>query len=392
MAATRRRFVSKQPGKAIWTIAAASYTAVQLPFWLLYFIPKRFRQHPDWTYQQALMNRIVRAILYHSSYVEVSTPIRLDEKEGFVRINPASDQFYRGLLDNPKIRPTVTGGTWYPNPCQVIEGGEQTTTTNVILHFHGGAYVMGEGRPSDVKFSATLLTEQLNSSVLFPSYRLSSNQDCAFPAALQDAITAYQHLLGQGISPKRIVISGDSAGGNLAVALLRYIGDGENSNLPSPSAALLFSPWLDLKSARDDDDPAKFARNKNYKTDYLPGNFTSWGAVTYIPEPESESWDAAIANKHDPYFSPILHPFHTKTPLWIQVGGLEILKDEGIRFAEAMQLKEGNKVELYIEPLANHDILYVGNLTGFAAEAKRAVKLAGEFLSQQQAAEGVKEE
>lgn len=391
MAATRR-FVSKQPGKAIWTIAAASYTAVRLPFWLLYFIPKRFRQHPDWTYQQALMNRIVRAILYHSSYVEVCTPIRLDEKEGFVRINPASDQFYRGLLDNPKIRPTVTGGTWYPkNPCPVEEGGEQTTT--VILHFHGGAYVMGEGRPADVKFSARMLTEQINSSVvLFPSYRLSSNQDCAFPAALQDAITAYQHLLGQGISPKRIVISGDSAGGNLAVSLLRYIGDGK-ANLPCPSAALLFSPWLDLKSARDD--PAKLCRNKNYKTDYLPGNFTSWGAVTYIPEPpESESWDAAIANKHDPYFSPLLHPFHTKTPLWIQVGGLEILLDEGISFAEAMQLKEGNKVELYIEPLANHDILYVGNLTGFAAEAKRAVKLAGEFLSQQQqqAAEGVKKE
>lgn len=384
MAATRRRFVSKQPGKAIWTIAAACYTAVQLPFWLLYFIPKRFRQHPDWTYQQALMNRIVRAILYHSSYVEVSTPIRLDEKEGFVRINPASDQFYRGLLDNPKIRPTVTGGTWYPNPCQVqVEGGEQTTTT-VILHFHGGAYVMGEGRPSDVQFSATMLTEHLNSSVvLFPSYRLSSNQDCAFPAALQDAITAYQHLLGQGISPKRIVISGDSAGGNLAVALLRYIGDGGNhANLPSPSAALLFSPWLDIKSARDD--PAKLGRNKNYKTDYVPGNFASWGAVTYIPE---ESLDAA---NNDPYFSPLLHPFHTKTPLWIQVGGLEILKDEGIGFAEAMQLKEGNKVELYIEPLANHDILYVGNLTGFAEEAKRAVKLAGEFLSQQQAAEGVK--
>lgn len=360
--AVNRRFVSKQPGKAFWTIAAAIYTAVQLPFWLLYFIPKRFRQHPDWTYQQALMNQVVRAILYHSSYVEVSTPVRLDEKEGFVRINPAADQFYRGLLDNPKIRPTVTGGTWYPNHCQVE--GEQT----VILHFHGGAYVMGEGRPSDVKFSATTLTEHLNSTVLFPSYRLSSNQDCAFPAALQDAITAYQYLLGQGISPKHIVISGDSAGGSLAVSLLRYIGDG-SANLPCPSAVLLFSPWLDLESARD---PAKLARNKNYKTDYLPGNFTSWGAVTYIPE----SWDAK-----DPYFSPLDHPFLTKTPLWIQVGGLEILQDEAIRFAEAMQL-QGNKVEVYIEPLANHDILYVGNLTGFAAEAKRAVKLAGEFLSQ----------
>lgn len=361
MAATGGTFASKQPGKAIWTIAAVISTAVQLPFWLLYFIPKRFRQHPDWTYRQALMNHVVRVILYHSSFVQVSTPIRLDEKEGFIRVKPAADQFYRGLLDNPKIRPTITGGTWCPNPCQ--EGDEQT----IILHFHGGAYVMGEGRPSDVQFTATTLTKLLDAKVLFPSYRLSSNPNCAFPAALQDAITAYQHLLGQGISPKRIVISGDSAGANLAVSLLRYIGNGD-SNLPCPSAALLFSPWLDLKSALD---PATLTRNKNYKTDYLPGNFPSWGAAAYI----SDSRDA-----NDPYFSPLDHPFLTKTPLWIQVGGLEVLYDDCVRFAEAMERK-GNKVELYVEPLANHDTLYVGNLTGFVAEAERAVKLAGEFLS-----------
>lgn len=61
--------------------------------------------------------------------------------------------------------------------------------TTVILYFHGGAYVMGEGRPSDAQFSATMLTEQLNASILFPSYRLLSNQECAFAVALQDAIS-----------------------------------------------------------------------------------------------------------------------------------------------------------------------------------------------------------
>ena len=331
-----------------------------MPFWLVYFIPARFRQHPRWSYQQAIRNELVRAFIYHSSIVEVCTPIRLDEKEGFVTINPAPNHVYHGLLKDPDIRPTLTGGTWYTSPFQA--DNDQT----VILHFHGGAYAIGEGRPSDVEFAARTLIKHLKAKVLFPSYRLASNPGCHFPAALQDAVTTYHYLLDRGVSPKDIVVSGDSAGGGLVVSLLRYISTGE-SNLPSPSAALLFSPWLDLKSARD---PAYVTDNKNYKTDFLPGNFTGWGAHAYIPERSDAS---------DPYFSPLDHPFVTKTSLWIQVGGLENLHDEDIKFADAMK-RQGNKVNVHVEPLANHDIILVGNLTGFAAEAETSVKLAREFL------------
>ncbi|MCJ1261268.1 hypothetical protein MMC22_001132 [Lobaria immixta] len=360
MAELRKSLVTKQPGKAIWTLGAAIFTVFQLPFWLILFIPRQFRQHPQWTYYQATMNKIVRAILYHSSVVEVYTPIRLVEKERFITINPSKDYIYHGLLEDPEIQPTVTGGTWYPSPYKT--GDEQT----ILLHFHGGAYAMGEGRPSDVEFSATTLVKNLNAKALFISYRLASNEGCHFPAALQDAVTAYQYLLDQGISREHIVISGDSAGGSLALSLLRYISNSD-VDLPEPSAAFFFSPWLDIKSARD---PSYVNRNKHYTTDYLPGNFTSWGALAYIPK------HMDVAN---PYFSPLDHPFATKTPLWIQVGGLEVLHDEGIKFRNVMESK-GNKVGLHVEPLANHDILFVGNLTGFAAEAEKAVKLAGEFL------------
>jgi hypothetical protein len=105
-------FVSKQPGKAIWTVAAAIFTLVNLPFWLIYYIPRRCRQHPQWIYRQAIMNEVVRAILYHSSHVEVRTPIRLNEKEGFVTIHPSNDRhIYRGLLNEPNIQSKMTGGT-----------------------------------------------------------------------------------------------------------------------------------------------------------------------------------------------------------------------------------------------------------------------------------------
>lgn len=311
------------------------------------------------------MNEMVRAILYHSSRVEVRTPVRLNEKDGFVTIHPSNDHhIYQGLLDEPGIQPTVVGGTWYPNPHQ--PGDEQT----VILHFHGGAYTMGEGRPSDVEFLATTLIKNLNikARVLCLSYRLASNESCHFPAALQDAVTAYQNLVDQGISPNHIVVSGDSAGGGLVVSLLRHLSNDHGASLPPPAAALLFSPWLDLKSARDRQDYV--TGNKNHRTDYIPGNFVEWGARKYIP---------ANQDAHDPYFSPLEHAFLTKTLLWIHVGGLEVLYDEGIRFADAMKQK-GNAVEVFVEPLANHDILYVGNLTGFAAQAEKGVRAAGEFI------------
>lgn len=361
MAQVRKKFVSKQPGKAIWTVAAAIVTVFQLLFWLIYFLPRRLRQHPQWTYRQAIMSRVVRTVLYHSSFVEVCTPVRLDERERFVTISPSPDHIYDGLLKDPAIRPSVTGGTWYPRS---YETGDEDT---VVLHFHGGAYATGEGRPSDIDFPATTLVKHLNAKALFLSYRLASNEGCHFPAALQEAVTAYRYLLNQGISPLRIVVSGDSAGGGLVTSLLRYIGNSK-SQLPDPSAALLFSPWLDLQSARD---PTYVTGNRNFETDYLPGNYTSWGACAYIPN---------YMDANDPYFSPLDHNFRTKTPLWIQVGGLEVLYEEGIKFADAMK-RIGNKVEVYVEPLANHDILYVGNVTGFAAEAERAVKAARGFLS-----------
>lgn len=357
--------ISRQPGKAIWTVGAAFFTLINLSWWLICYIPRRWRQHPQWTYRQAIMNEMVRAILYHSSHVEVRTPVRLNEKDGFVTIHPSNDRYiYQGLLDEPDIQPTVVGGTWYPSPYR--PGDEQT----VILHFHGGAYTMGEGRPSDVEFLATTLIKNLKikAKVLCLSYRLASNESCHFPAALQDAVTAYQNLVDQGISPNHIVVSGDSAGGGLVVSLLRHLSNDHGVSLPPPAAALLFSPWLDLKSARDRQDYV--TGNKNHKTDYIPGNFVEWGARKYIP---------ANQDARDPYFSPLEHAFLTKTLLWIHVGGLEVLYDEGIRFADAMKQK-GNAVEVFVEPLANHDILYVGNLTGFAAQAEKGVRAAGEFI------------
>lgn len=75
-----------------------------------------------------------------------------------------------------------------------------------------------------------------------------------------------------------------------------------------------------------------------------------------------------------PYCSPRSHPFSTSVSLWNQIGGLEALYDEGMELAEKMRHYR-NAVDVYVEPYANHDIIYLGKNLGFTAEAVKVVNL-----------------
>ena len=357
-------------GKVVWTTGAIILTIVKLPFWLIYFLPPSLRQHPQWTYRQALMNELMRAFLYHSSLVEVKTPLSLEpgsEKDRFVKILPLDKELYRGVLRDTRIQPTVIGAIWYPS----IYDPSSDNGRDVVLYFHGGAFVIGEGRSAVTEFAASTLSNAFhNAKVLSFSYRLASNPDSQFPAAVQDAVTAYQYLLDQEIDAQRIILAGDSAGCNIAIALLRYISDNEQL-LPTPFAAVLSSPWVDIASARDAE---KLTRQCSTGTDYVPSALQAWGARTYVPK----NMDAA-----HPYISPNRQPFRTSTLLWFCVGGLESLKDEGVMFGNAMRDCDSNMAEIYVVELGNHAILGIGNMTGFATEAKEAMASAAAAIDKQ---------
>ena len=352
--------------KPIWIVSGILLTLIKFPFWLIYLIPRRARQHPKWTYRKAVTNELMRAFLYHTSALETQTPLSLEpgsEKSLFVRLAPQDARFYRGVLNDDAIQPCVVGGIWFPTVYQPSSDDGR----NVVLYFHGGAFVIGTGRPGVSGFAAATLAKSFNAKVLSFSYRLSSSPNCHFPAALQDAVTAYGYLLSQQIDARRIILAGDSAGCNLAVTLLRYISSNKGTLLPHPLAAVLCSPWLDVSSALD---PGSKQRHEQVPADYVPENLQAWGARTYVPT----GFDAS-----DAYISPSRHPFQTEAALWICVGGLEMLRDEGISFAEKMRTA-GNKVEIYVEPYANHAILGIGNITGFATEAEEAMKRASKWV------------
>lgn len=107
--------------------------------------------------------------------------------------------------------------------------------------------MIGDGRQADCGFAAKTLLEQTSAThVLCPQYRLASNLGGRFPAQLQDAITSLLYLIEEvNVPASKITISGDSAGGNLCLALLRYIADNPKAAMPSPGCAFLWSPWVD---------------------------------------------------------------------------------------------------------------------------------------------------
>ncbi|KAL9003613.1 MAG: hypothetical protein Q9188_003521 [Gyalolechia gomerana] len=311
------------------------------------------------------MNNLFRTFLYHAAVVEVNTPIQStpavrEDRVDLMRPGPAEK--YSGIALDAAIEPCTVKGTWYPS---TYEAGDENNH-NIILYFHGGGYAMCGGSEGDSGFAASLLVKHAAAKALFPSNRLSSNQGGGFPAALQDAVTAYNHLLDLGIPPGKIVLSGDSAGGNLTIAQLRYMG--ETSRLfPQPLSVLSWSPTTGMLAAKE---PLEIDQNRNSSTDFLAGDFCAWGAKGLITN---------VSPAATPYFSLRKNPFSCQVPMWIQVGGLEVLYYNALEFAGNMR-KQGNAVEVYVEPYANHDILYLGGSTGFGVEAVKAVKEAREFL------------
>ncbi|KAI9742339.1 MAG: hypothetical protein M1818_003872 [Claussenomyces sp. TS43310] len=366
-AAAPRPLLTRQPFRFLYT----TFTFASLPLRLLaialYRIPTFSRQHPKWTWHQAVANQIFAIYWRYLTAVEYRTPKSLEpgsEKGRFVVIAPPStgDSPYRGIANSdPAIRPGVVGGVWYTAPPPPGDPPEL-----VVIHFHGGAYVLGGVRPMESGWGPEVLSKHMGCPVLQPQYRLANEENSSFPAALQDAITAYVYVLKTlKVRPENVVLSGDSAGANLAVALLRYLHEEGKKVLPLPRAALLWGPWLDLRV-----EPAKVDSHPSISTDYLFGSLLEWGARSLTP--------AGWSSGH-PYISPLGNEFHSRVPIFIQTGTAEVLYDQHLQFAAGMRDK-GSRVELMEIKYAPHDTFAAGVILGFAKEAEDATDHATRFV------------
>ena len=225
---------------------------------------------------------------------------------------------------------------------------------HVVLYFHGGVYVLGDA------FQAADLASQVGrrtrARVISVDYRLAPEHP--YPAAVDDALAAYEALLQNGTAPSDIVFAGESAGGGLAVATLVNARD---HGLPLPAAAYVMSPYADLTLAGKTMDTKR-------EVDVLMSRGNLQSRVTDY----TAGQDAALG-----LISPIFADLSGLPPLIIQVGTHEVLLDDAIRLAHQAAIADV-EVTLDITPGVPHVFqAYHAILDEGAAALDRA----GQFLS-----------
>jgi len=183
---------------------------------------------------------------------------------------------------------------------------------NVVLYFHGGGYVFGSINTH--KEFMSRISRVSNSRVLLIDYRRAPENP--FPAALEDAITAYKWLIdSEGIKPENLIIGGESAGGGLTLATLLKLRD---TGIPLPAAALVLSPWADL------DMTGETIRTKARVDPLANPSDLFFLASLYVGEDDPKN----------PYISPLYGDLKGLSPMIIQVGSAEILLSDAERIAE----------------------------------------------------------
>jgi monoterpene epsilon-lactone hydrolase len=244
------------------------------------------------------------------------------------------------------ISPAQVGGI----PGEWVESAGASKT--VLLYLHGGGY-FGCSAQSHRPITAGFALQGFR--VLAPDYRLAPENQ--FPAAVDDAVAAYRGLLSEGNLPEHIVVSGDSAGGGLALSLLLALRE---AGTPLPAGAALFSPWTDLAATGDS------VRTNADRCAMFNGPDIGPSARYYLGD----------TDPRNPLASPLYADLTGLPPILIHVGADEVLRDDSTRLAERAKAA-AVRVELKIWPVVPHAWQLAPNKV---PEARQSLRESAAFL------------
>lgn len=207
------------------------------------------------------------------------------------------------------------GVSWTPVDAGGVPGlwavPDGPTQGRVVQYLHGGGYVSGSS--SSHRRLGGHLASATGSRVLLVDYGRAPERP--HPGPVDDSVAVYRWLLSEGTSPARLALAGDSSGGGLAVATLLKLRD---DGLPLPAAAFSFSAWTDLEVTGAS----------------MLGNAANDRVVTRESlRPLAEVFLAG-ADPRDPLASPLHGDHRGLCPLYLQVGGAEVLLDDSRRLAQ----------------------------------------------------------
>ncbi|AXI43494.1 alpha/beta hydrolase fold domain-containing protein [Sulfitobacter sp. SK011] len=225
-----------------------------------------------------------------------------------------------------------------------------------ILYFHGGGFTFGSPRTHAAMVAQ--LAYRLGARAILPQYRLAP--EAPFPAAPDDALTAWNALVAAGTAPRDIVIGGDSAGGALAFGLL---ADLCAKGAALPGVVFGFSPLTDMTHSGE-------SFQKNADCDVV------------LPAKRADRMGQMFLMQHppeDPRVSPVFGKFEGAPPIWITVGDTEILHDDALSLAQVCQ-RDGVEVTL----VEQHDLPHVWPIFhNILPEAKESLDSLAAWIRQQ---------
>ncbi|CAN7449400.1 alpha/beta hydrolase [Rhizobium sp. LjRoot254] len=190
---------------------------------------------------------------------------------------------------------------------------EETDESRLVIYYHGGGFLLGSSRSHRV--IAAHLARTSGAAVLAADYRLAPEDPA--PAAHDDAFAVYQWALAQGYDPAAIALTGDSAGGNLALSVaVRARKEG----LPQPAALVLMSPALDLASEGD-------SHRSVTDAPLLTRGLMDLFNMVYVGAGDGKS----------ELVTPFYSDFTGLPPTLVQVGSWEILRDDSVTVVERLK-------------------------------------------------------
>lgn len=264
------------------------------------------------------------------------------------------DDMASAVATDVDIKPINANGV----PCE-LHMPPGADADRIIMYVHGGGYVIGS--LTSHRAMVAELARAANCRALAVDYRLAPEN--VYPAAVDDAIAAYNWLCSSGYAPGKIVIAGDSAGGGLTVGTLVGLKD---QGFPLPAAGVCISPWIDLE-----------ATGESYQTrkDIDP-------MVTYdLIKPMGETYVGAGGDIRAPSACPLHADLGGLPPLLIQVGSAEVLYSDSESLANKARAAGVDATLEEWPDMVHVWHLFFQNL----GEGREAIKRIGEFVREKTA-------
>ncbi|CAK5281564.1 unnamed protein product, partial [Mycena citricolor] len=369
-----------QPAKAVFLLWQLCSAVLRIPYYALSSAIPSSRPRQSWTFRRAFRVKLLRYLSSLGLYVGyiMKVPDHLALKLGpeyhGLWVEPVDITSLPGNLKRWAAAADISAvrlpGYWIHRKDAKIELGAPLMPGEKILYaLHGGGYTRLSAHPGDITSAIPRGFLDHVEPVLRTfsiEYRLSTTTPYpkahSFPAALIDALTGYHYLVNTlGFSADDIIVEGDSAGGNLALALVRYLSENPNPKLPVPGALVLLSPWCDMGNSHSSPGSSIFTcRPSDYIA--IPENGIYYETVAFAGPFGLGALD------FNAYFSPASKnipdvSFSGFPRTFISAGGSEILVDSIRTLRDKMVKSMGAARVEYLEMEdAVHDFVVLASI------------------------------